>query len=379
MVGRRVQSTTVVFGCAIATICFAMALFANLSFAADKDVPRLSVGYIFTTHHTPLMVAAARGEAFKDSGPYFKEMVPREKYELFAADGTSLAVINFLVSKSGSETTTLFAQGRLDLGLASSTAFMSGIDKGAKMKILCPLHVDGMSMVFPPDSTVNGWAGVEKYIKDSDRPVKIGYHSPTSAPRVVFESALDKAGFKITEDANDTEADVLLVDLKSTSNFIPALTGKQVDCWVGPAPHPAVSEYKKVGHIGLDSRDLPPKGDWEDFPCCVLGASDKLIASNPAVVQALTDLMTVTCKWCNENKVETAKISSEWFGVPAPAVERSSIVYTTNPTANWLKGEQMFLSMLQRMNKFKGALKDPTLEAATPILFDFSFVNKSLN
>ena len=129
-------------------------------------------------------------------------------------------------------------------------------------------------------------------IKASATPFKIGYHSPTSAPRVVFEGALHKAGFKISGNPNDVDADILMVDLKSTSNLIPALLSRQVDCWVGPAPHPAVAEHKNAGHIGLDSRDLPPKGDWVDFPCCVMGASDKLIADHPGIIQAMTDLMT---------------------------------------------------------------------------------------
>ncbi len=233
--------------------------------AADRETPRLYLGYVFTTHHTPLMVAVARGEAFKPNGAYLKSMVDREKYELLDGSGNALAIINLLVSKSGSETATLFAQGRMDIALASGTAFISGIDKGTPMKILCPLHVDGMGMVFPRGSTLSGWNDVHNYIKQSKNPVKIGYHSPTSAPRIVFEGAMHHAGLKITENANDLGADILLVDLKTTANLISALVSNQVDCWVGPAPHPSVAEYKGVGHVALDSRDLPPAGDWHDF------------------------------------------------------------------------------------------------------------------
>ncbi len=363
----------------IGAFCLAAFFCANGAFAATKDTPRLYMSFIFTTHNTPLLVAATKGELFKDSGAYFKELVPKQKYELISKDGESLAIINLIVCKSGSEAATLFAQERLDLGLASSTAFISGIDKGTKMKILCPLHVDGMSMVFPPDSTINGWADVEKFINESAAPVKIGYHSPTSAPRIVFEGALHRAGYKITEDANDADADILLVDLKATSNLIPALVSKQVDCWVGPAPHPAVSEYKHVGHIGLNSRELPPAGEWEDFPCCVMGATDKLISTNPEVVQAMTDLMTAACNWCNENKAATASISGEWLGVPVEAIEKSTIIYTTNPSPNWLKGEGMFLSMLQNMGKLNGSLQQADLQTAIPTLFDFTYINKTLN
>lgn len=360
----------------IAALILACGLSAGSSQAAK--LPSLYMGYVFTTHHTPVMVAAIKGKEFQKSGSYFEEMVPKQKYKLMNAEGKPLAVINLIVSKSGSETSTLFAMNRLDLGLASSTAFMSGIDKGTKVKILCPLHVDGMSMVFPEGSKINGYKDVAAAIKASKTPFKIGYHSPTSAPRIAFEGALHKAGFKISGNPNDTDADILMVDLKSTSNLIPALLSKQVDCWVGPAPHPVVAEYKHVGHIGLDSRDLPPAGAWTDFPCCVMGASDQIIKNDPAIVQAMTDLMTSASKWSNSHKKEAADISAKWIGVPAEAVEKSTIIYTTDPTENWLKGEAEFITMLNGMNKFKGKMKGADIASATPILYDFSFVKKSL-
>ena len=354
-----------------------LSLMVAPAFAGTK-LPSLYLGYVFTTHHTPLLVAAKKGDMLKGSGAYLKPMVNKQKYTLMNEDGRALAVINFIVSKSGSETATLFAMNRLDFGLASSTAFMSGIDKGMKAKVLCPLHVDGMSMVFPAGSTINGYEDVAKAIKGSKHAFRIGYHSPTSAPRVAFEGALSKAGFSITTNPNDLDADILMVDLKSTSNLIPALLSHQVDAWVGPAPHPVVAESKGVGHIGLNSRELPPKGEWEDFPCCVLGASDQMITEQPEIVQALTDLLTGASKYSNENKVETAAISAEWLGVPANAVEKSTIIYSTDPTPKWLAGEASFLSVLNSMNKFQGKLKDATLTDISPIFFDFSFVEKSL-
>jgi NitT/TauT family transport system substrate-binding protein len=305
-------------------------------------------------------------------------MVERQKYELLDSAGNSLAVIDFIVSKSGSETATLFAQGRMDIGLASSTAFMSGIDKGTAMKIVCPLHVDGMSMVYPNESTLSGWQDVYNDIKTAGHPVKIGYHSPTSAPRIVFEGALYKAGLKITEDVNDASADVLLVDLKSTSNLIPALVGRQVDCWVGPAPHPSVAESKGVGHIALDSRQLPPVGEWHDFPCCVMGASQALIQSHPEVVRAMTRLMTAAADWCNANKRQAAEITAQWIGAPIAAIEKSTIIYTTTPSANWMRGEATFLEILNRMNKLKGSLKGKPLQEVESDLYDFRFVNAAL-
>jgi len=364
---------------AFGIILFAMVLTApHNADAVDKSTPRLYLGYVFTTHHTPLIAALSKGDFYKSSGAYTQTMVDRQKYELLNKDGKSLAVINLIVSKSGSETATLFAQGRMDFGLSSSTAFISGIDRGTRMKILCPLHVDGMGMVFPKDSRLSGWEDVHRYIKESKTPVKLGYHSPTSAPRIVFEGALHQAGLKITESVSEPSADILLVDLKSTANLIPALVSKQVDCWVGPAPHPSVAEYKNVGHIGLDSRDLPPQGAWHDFPCCVMGASQEMIDTQPEVVQAMTQLMTAACNWCNANKKETAALTAGWIGVPAKAVEKSTIIYTTNPTPNWMKGESIFMDMLNRMKKLKGQLKGKSLQEAEPVIYDFRFINTVL-
>ncbi|SOB60124.1 ABC transporter substrate-binding protein [Pseudodesulfovibrio profundus] len=347
--------------------------------AAAADVPKLSLGYVFTTHHTPLMVAAIKGEAFKEDGVYLKTLIPKKKYMLMSAEDQPLAELSLLVSKSGSETITLFAMNQMDMALASSTAFMSGVDKGTKVKALCPMHVDGMAMVFPADSEVNGYDAVAAAVNESKTPFKIGYHSPTSAPRVVFEGALHKAGFKITGDPNDATADILMVDLKSTSNLIPALLSKQVDCWVGPAPHPSVAEFKGVGHIALNSRDLPPEGDWHDFPCCVMGASESLIAERPEIVQAMTDLMTTSTRWSNSHRAEAAKISADWIGAPEEALAKSAIIYSTDPTEKWLNGEQMFIDMLRSMNKLKGNLKDTSPEETWSKLFDFTFVNNSLD
>lgn len=347
--------------------------------AFSADVPKIKLGYVFTTHHSPLMVAAVKGEAFKHKGAYLKPLVPKKKYMLMSDMGEPLAELNLLVSKSGSETITLFAMNQMDIALASGTAFMSGVDKGTKIKVLCPLHVDGMSMVFPADSKVTGYEAVAAAIKASKTPFKIGYHSPTSAPRIAFEGALHSAGFKITSNPNDASADILMVDLKSTSNLIPALLSKQVDSWVGPAPHPSVAEYKGVGHIALDSRDLPPAGKWHDFPCCVMGASESVIATHPEVAQAMTDLMTTSAQWSDANRDETAQISADWIGAPKEALAKSAIIYTTDPTQNWLNGEQMFIDMLRSMNKLKGGLKDTNPATTQAKLFDFSFVNKSLD
>ena len=45
-----------------------ISLMATFSPVFGQDVPGLKVGYIFTTHHTPLMVAATKGDDSRQAG-----------------------------------------------------------------------------------------------------------------------------------------------------------------------------------------------------------------------------------------------------------------------------------------------------------------------
>ncbi len=60
-----------------------------------QEVPTLNVSYIFTNHQTPFVVAMYQGEKFKDKGTYLKEVVPKEKYELYS-DGNLVCKINVI-------------------------------------------------------------------------------------------------------------------------------------------------------------------------------------------------------------------------------------------------------------------------------------------
>lgn len=338
-----------------------------------QEVPTLNVSYTFTNHQTPFVVAMYQGEKFKDKGTYLKEVVPKEKYELYS-DGNLVCKINVITSKSGSETATLFAQGHIDVGLASITAIMTAVDSGTPVKVISPIQTEGMALVFPKGSEIKDWDAFVKYAKESAKPLVIGYHSPTSAPKMVFEAALFDAGLKTTEDANDTSADILLVDLKETTNFIPALTSKQVEGWVGPSPYPEVALAEGQGQIVIQLQDLPPEGKWHDTPCCVVAASDKAIASYPEELKAFLNLMAQNSEWCNENVEEAAAITAEWIGISKEAAELATLKYTTDPSDSWKDGAGVYLKTLDTMSKFSGQLQGKELQDIEAQLFDFQFV-----
>lgn len=355
---------------------FVFASASPLLAATNPSIPTLQIGYVNTTHHIPLVVALERGVEFESAGVYFKPLLAKQKYELYA-EGRKLANIDIILNKSGSETATMFAMKRLDVALASITAIMSGIDRGGEVKILCPLHVDGMSLVVPEDSAVTTWEAFLAQVKTSKRPVAIGYHSPTSAPKIILESVLTQAGLQVTENPNNATANVLLVDLKSTSNFIPALTGRQVDGVVAPAPFPEVIQLKGVGKIVTDLRDLPPHGAWHNFPCCVLAAREEVLTANPEPLGKLVELMAASTVWCNGHPDEVAAITEKWMGTPAEAVKMSTIVYTVEPSTNWMQGVETYLTMLNRLKSFSGKLVGKSLEQVEPLLFEFKYIPNS--
>jgi len=339
------------------------------------EIPNLKVGYIFTTHHTPFMVALQKGEAFKSMGIYLRPIIAKDKYEL-VADGKPIATFQLIVAKSGAETAALFARNQLDLAMASVTAIMAGVDKGTPMKILSPLQTEGMGLVVPKDSPLKDWNSFLAYLKKAKKPVTVGYHSPTSAPKIVLEGALKSSGIKVTEDPTNMSAQVLLVDLKETTNMIPALASKQVEAIVGPSPFPEVAVSRGVGKIIVDLRDLPPKGYWHDFPCCVTVASEQTIAKYPDVVQKFVELVAKTNAWCNNHRLEAGTLTAEWIGLPADTAKTSKLVFLPKFTASWMRGADKYLTILNSMGNFTGWLKGKTINEVKPVLFDMRFIDK---
>ena len=279
------------------------------------------------------------------------------------------------MTKSGSEATTLFAQGHLDLTTNSFPAMLSGIDSGAKIKVISPLQSDAIAMVSRTDIDVKGWEAFEKYVKDSKRPVTVGYHSPTSAPKIVFEAAMAQSNLRVTGDANATkeQADIVMMDLKGIPNVIPALIAKQVEFAVIPAPTPEVIEAKGQGHVVLQMKELEPAGAWEDFPCCCIAASDKAIAEQPEALRSFVKLMDVTSQWCLANKDQAAVATGDWLGIEPAVISKAVMGLSTTVTPTWMKNAALYPDILNELGQLTGSLKGKKLADVQDQVFDFRF------
>lgn len=347
---------------------------SNESNNDDKEeVPVLNMAWDFDLHAGVMLVAASKGEEFKDSGIWLKPVIEKEQYELYKGD-KNLAVINTMVTKGSSESAVMLGQGKLDCALNSVTGMLSAKDQGTDVQVLCPVHVDGIGLVFPKGIELNNWDEVAEYISESKKPVRIGYHSPVSAPRIVIETALRQADIKVTENPNDTDADVLLVDLKGAKNLLSAFQGDQVDAWVAPSHYPEAAEAEEIGSIALNLDEFPPEGQWYDFPCCVLAGRADVISEHPEVFEALVDLFTYSADWINENEDEAANIFAEIIGVSEEAIKSASIVYTTQVSDKWLEGVEIYYDLLKELGKFDGELKKGEFEDIKDEFYNFTFL-----
>lgn len=339
-----------------------------------KDLPTLKIGYVYTNHQTPLMMAAHKADGFKDQGVYLKEIIAKQKYILMEQD-TPIANVELVVNKSGSETMTMIAQGHIDLALASNTAFITSTDQGNSVKILAPVHTEGIALVVPVDSAVSNWEEFSAKVKSGDKPYTVGYHSPTSAPLILLEAALRDAGLTYSKNPEDVKVNITLMDLKGTGNLIPAMTSGQVEAWVGPSPYPELAVTEGVGKVALDMKNLPPEGKWHDFPCCVFGTTDIVATEHNHEVEKLVELLTISANYCAANMEEAAEVTSEFTGVSLEAAKLSTIKYTTIPSEAWLINMGLTYDTLKETDNISNLLKDKSFKEAENDLFNLSFIN----
>jgi len=338
----------------------------------DK-LPVINMAWGVDMHTGVIFAGCEMTDVFKDRPAYLSKIADG-KYALYV-DGTAAAVINHVPTKNSSESVNLLATGEIDFAILSNTAVFTAYDTNVDIQILAPIQSDGIACVATNDALFNNFEEMVEYAKNSDKPLKIGYHSSLSGPRIVIEKALTEAGLTITEDPADFNADVLTVDLKGLQNLQPALISKQVDAWVAPAPQPEISVSSGNGKLigGLDS--FSKDGKWANFPCCTFAASSKVINSSPKIVQAITQVIYDTTNYVQENKAASAKAICSNIGIEEDVFNKAFIVYNTKPTEEWQNGIGLYYDAMVEMKKFEGRLSSDKFEDAKEKVFNFTFIN----
>ncbi len=339
----------------------------------EKEIPTLNVSW-GNEMHTGIMYLPFISPDLFEKEEVRIDPIDKSQGEL-KVKGETVAILKQVVTKGGSEVATLMGQDHLDIGFTSSTAMLTAYDIGTELSILAPIQSDGVAIATQKDSPYNNFEEFVEYAKSSEQPIKAGYHSAVSSPRVVLEYAMKDAGLNVTEDPSKVDADVLLVDLKGVQNLVPSLSSKQVEIWAGPAPHPQNAENTGVGKIIATLNDLP-EGKWENFPCCVLSVRNDILEKYPEVMEALLKVTTYTCDYANENQEKTGEILADTIGVEKDILPKSLIKYSTEPTERFMEGMSIYYDAMKDMGKFEGRLKDNDFEKAKDDIFKVDLANK---
>lgn len=339
----------------------------------NKEIPTINLSWGNEMHTGIMYLPFIAPELFEDKSVRINP-VSEEIGEL-QVDGETIANLKRIVTKGGSECATMMSQDNLDIALTSSTAMMTAYDVGTELTIMSPIQCDGVAIAAKADAPYNTFLEFVEYAKNAEQPIKAGYHSAISSPRVVLEAAIKDAGLKVTEDPSNLEADVLMVDLKGVQNLVPSLTSGQVEIWAGPAPHPQNAEESGVGKIISTLNELP-EGKWKNFPCCCYSVRNEVLEKYPEVVEALGEVISYTCDYANNNQEATGEMLADIVGVEKDILPKSLIVYSTLPDEIFENGMNIYYDAMKEMGKFTGKLAENDFEAAKETLFNFEIMNK---
>lgn len=369
-------SMVLLMGCSTGAVTATTAGASSTSAATTTatEIPTINVGWSNELHTGNMHLSFLKPELFANNPTHLKP-ISDNQLELIK-DGKRIAILNFIHTKGAAESVTLMTQGHMDLAYCSSTAILTAYDSGVDVSILAPIQSGGVAIVTAKDAPYNTFDELVAYAKTAKEPIRGGYHSAISSPRIVLEYALRDAGLKVTEDTSDFEADVVLTDLKGISNLIPSLSSGQVELWAGPVPNPQNAVAQNIGKI-IATLDQLPDNKWIDFPCCTMSVVKSVKDKNPEVIEALVQVTSDISAYAQNNREETAELMTEFIGLDKAVLLENDTTYTTEITEHFTNGMATYYQAMTEMGKFTGRLKEKSIDEVMASVFDFTFVNKT--
>ncbi|MBI9074022.1 MAG: ABC transporter substrate-binding protein [Desulfatibacillum sp.] len=347
--------------------------------AWSSGVPTIKMAYILSDHHAPLMVAATQGELFdQEYKTWLKPLNPAKLYELYD-HGSSIARVQLIPTKKGSDVEKLVANGSVDMAISGTQSIMASIDKGVDTKIISPLQTAGNVFVLKKEIPVETWDSFVAYVKGQGKQFKIGMPGPQTVSAIIFRSALDYEGVTYTEDSRDNKADILFINMKGHGNLVAALSNNITEGIIGAQPFPSVTIDQGIGRQILNLQDVPPAQRWAGHACCSLEATGTFMTQEPELVGRVLSLMALGVEVANTRKDLTAQACSSWLGV-SESVEimaMQTMTYTTVATERWIESVNIYAQTMDGMGMFDGKLKGVQGSALEAAAFDFAMMNNA--
>lgn len=335
-------------------------LAATAGFCAGP-LPVVRLAYAPHDHHAPLYVAAMNAGYFKDNGGlYLREVTPRLEYSL-VEDGRDIATVTIDSSTGGSEIVRKLSEDQFDMAFGGFPAMVSAIDRGSSIKVIAPVMSGGTGLLLNEKAKAKNWTEFIEYLKNPGNPqLRIGHQSKDSVQSLALKGALQREGITATENQNDHQSRVLLVDLHGTKNLLPAMEGLAVDGIVAMQPYIAISEKGKAGHLVAYIEDFRDEAGAGIYPCCALAARGGFIKGNTELARKLLLLLLRANRFITQNPAEAANYVAKWLNLPQD-VEASSlptISFTVDYDESWERGVDRWLEAMVKSGNIKGLVKE---------------------
>ena len=350
-----------------------------------KNVAFLRIGHVGHDHQLALYLACLEHEKFKkDFGINLKPVKDREIYEIID-NGKVAGKIKMVKVGGGAKMTAAMKGGSIDVGFGGVAAVAKFADKGEPYKIICPLQTDGDMLVMKKGSPIKTWAEfvkAAKAIKPGQKPLKIGFKAPAAVAKIVFINALKHEGITYSEKKGD-KVQVYLENQNGGKKMVPALKKGVIDGFVMNQPAVAKAVNKKFGHVVAELKDLEPKAQNANHPCCCICTTEKQIKDNGPAIKAFLKIMILSTELIKKDPELAIKAACKWTNAKSDKVEKESIptiTYHGEPTKQWYQGMEHWMTMMKNDGKFAGAkskFKDMTPKQFVNALCDMSLCEQA--
>ncbi|HMA05252.1 MAG TPA: ABC transporter substrate-binding protein, partial [Methanomicrobiales archaeon] len=163
------------------------------------------------------------------------------------------------------------------------------------------------------------------------------------------------------------------------------LATNQIDGYIAWQPFVEIAPLAGIGKVVSYSGALPPDDTWKNHPQNVFVARDDFVVANPDLVTALTALTVASDQYIADHPAEAAGTTADWLAgggnftygnVSVSSVTTmnraiTTIIYTTDPSAEWIAGTKKFIGAQADLGYVTGILKNASPDQQDAILFNF--------
>ena len=188
-----------------------------------------------------------------------------------------------------------------------------------------------------------------------------------------------------TQPAQTTNSTVGILYSKGVGPMPMLLATHQIDGYIAWQPFVSIGSDSGIGKVVAYSGQLPPDASNVNHPCCILFATDALLASNPDLVTAVSALTQASSTYINDHPADAAALEADFlvgkgnftYGnvtVSSVAVLNDAfptVRYTNDPTPAWINATKGFVNTQIQLGYVTSDLKNATGNQLDAKLFAF--------